>query len=181
MRIAALILVALFCCGCAKERAQVASDARAGIAAAAPHADPVGQAILAGVDARLPAVADVNSADWPAPAMKPEAIEAAPQQYISTAPPEPTRGWLKVLGIASAIGVPLLFIIGRIAPAIPGLGTAVGMIANTAWTVLAHRDQKSADAAKDTIATYAGALLPVVQSIPSVPPQAVDALKLLAT
>lgn len=180
----ALLLLAFFFCSCGADRAQVAADARAGLAAAAPHADPIGQAILAGVDARLPAVADVPSAEWPTPAMTPAAIEADPPKYQQTAPPEPKGGWLKVAGIATAVGSVLLFTIGRIAPAVPGLGPAVGMLANTAWAMLAHKDQKAADAARSVVQTYA----PVVEASltmakkngVALPDELTDAVSLLA-
>lgn len=179
-QIVILLLAALFCCGCAKERAQAAADARAGITAAAAHADPAGQAILSGVDARLPAVADANSADWPPPAMTPAAIEVDPRQYISTAPAEPKRGWLKIIGIAGAIGLPLLYAIGRVAPMVPGLGPAVGGIANLAWSLLAHGDQKSEDAAKETVAKASGNLLPLAQAA-NAHQEIIAALKVLAS
>lgn len=165
--------------GCGGERAQAGADARAGLAAAAPHADPTGAAILEGVNARLPAVAGVNSADWPAPAMTPERIAENPAEYNRTAPPEPARGWLKVAGLVGAIGLPLLYAIGRVAPMVPGLGTAAGAVANVAWSLLAHRDLKATDRARDVVAGAAGNLLPMAQT-GNAPPDVMAALKLLA-
>lgn len=177
--LAFLCSAALLSGGCSGERAQAAADARAGIAAAAPHADTTGQAILSGVDARIPAVAGVNSAELPPPAMTPAQVEADPAKYIQTAPPEPKRGWLRALGLVSAVGLPLLYILGRVAPAIPGLGSAVGAIADVAWTALAHRDQKAADGAKATVADAAGTLLPIAQTA-NARPEVIAALKILA-
>lgn len=166
MRIAALLLVALFCCGCAKERAQQAADTRAGIAAAKAHCDPIGQAILAGVDARLPAVADVNSADWPAPAMKPEEIEADPKKYTEAAPPEPKR-WggklIAAIGVASTVA---LWLVGRLAPMLPGAGTLVGGIANTAYALLAPKPVRQLDAARDVLHEYAPTIQAALSQYP---------------
>ncbi len=210
MRIAALVLIALFCCGCARERAQHAADNRARMEASRTNvleaiawlAQMRDQARASGNESlavafgnihdRLanavtlierahdsePAVAEVPIADMPKPAVSPEAL-AKDAKDDAPVPPEPNGGWLKVAGIASAIGLPLLFTIGRLAPAVPGLGTAVGAIANVAWAMLAHKDQKGADAAKDTVANYAGNLLAAAQAANS-HPEIIAALKELA-
>lgn len=189
MRIAALLLIALFSCGCAKERAQVAADARAGIAAAAPHADSIGQAILAGVDARLPAVADVNSADWPSPAMKPESITADPQKYLQASPPEPKRTWAMVAAVATSLGLGALFILQRAGPLIPYVGPFIGAamsrfpalqpLINLAWNAASHADEVAADKAKTVIAADAGNLLAAAQAA-NAKPELIAALKVLA-
>lgn len=189
MKIAILCLLALFCCGCAKERAQVAADARAGVAAAMPHADPVGQRILAGIDARLPAVADVNSADWPVPVMAPVAIEADPVKYQKTAPPEPKRTWAQVAAVATGLGFAALFILQRAGPLLPYVGPVVGSIMsrfplvqpalNAVWSLASHADEVAADKAKAVVAADAGSLLAAAQAA-NAKPEVIAALKALA-
>jgi len=155
----AILLITLALSGCNVERSQAAADARAGIQAAAPHADDKGKQILAGVDARLPAAAGVPSGKWPAPIMGPEDIEKDPPKYVSTAPPEPKGLWMETAAIAGTVGTIALFILGKVAPSIPGIGPAVGGIANLGWSLLANRHQKAADNAKDIVATGSDLIL----------------------
>lgn len=179
MRLATLVIAALaaFLCSCAGERAQVAADARAGVDAAeetlgelltehsleAAVAKGIGDAmaILHGVDMRLPAAAGVNSADWPAPAMPVLAIKDDPKRFSETAPPEPPRGtpW----GTIAAAGGALLWLTGRLAPSIPVLGPLVGQVADGAWAVLAHTNQKAAEQGRVQAAAAATAVQPIAQ------------------
>ena len=162
---AALLILAMT--GCGEDRAQAASDARAGIQAAveiAPEAGP----ILAGVDARLPAASGVNSADWPAPTWPKERIKADPVGYGNSAPPEPARwGFLAVLGGA---GVAALGLLRVVAPLIPGGGPIVKVVADMAWSVMAHGDQKKADAAAQTARQAATYLIDIVLAAQRLPP-----------
>ncbi len=150
-----LLLAVMLCCGCSGERAQQAANTRAGIHAGvvAIKAGESGKAvqILAGADARLPAVAEVPSVDFPAPAMTTEEIGADPGKYVSTAPPEP-KGWgIKALAILGVGGTAALYALKLVAPMIPGGGPIVGKVADMAWSFMAHRDQREADAIKGAV------------------------------
>ena len=162
---AALLILAMT--GCGDERAQAASDARAGIHAAveiAPEAGP----ILAGVDARLPAASGVNSADWPAPVWTKERIKSDPVGYGNSAPPEPARwGFLAALGGAGVVALGLLRVV---APLIPGGGPIVKVVADMAWSAMAHKDQKKADAAAASAHQASAYLVDIVLAAQRLPP-----------
>jgi len=188
MRVAILALIALFFCGCAKERAQAAADARAGIMAAMSHCDRQGQMILAGIDARLPAAADVNSADWPKPAMTPEAIEKDPAAYVKSAPPEPPHHWWQSPSLIAALGLggyALLSIVQRAGPLLPYIGPIFSRfkplqpVLDMLWRVSSHADEVTADKAKSIVAEEAGNLLPAAQAA-NLKPEVIAALKVLA-
>lgn len=157
-----IVAIGIALCGCSQERAQLAADARSGILAAQiqMHAGKTDEAsaILIGVDRRLPAVAEVPTKDWPMPAMSPASIAEAPRQYVESAPPEPKGGMGKILAVAGGIGASLLFIIGRLAPGLPGAGPVIGKVADVAWNVLAHRDQKATDQAAAVVTENAKVL-----------------------
>lgn len=166
-----LLLAVMLCCGCSGERAQQASNARAGIHAGvvAIKAGDVdkGVAILAGADARLPAIAEVPSVDFPPPAMSAEAIVADPQRYITTAPPEPKGlGW-KAIAALSAAGTFALYGLKIIAPMIPGGGPLVGRIADIGWNILAHKEQKEADAIQGAVHQAAQVAAPFLKELKS--------------
>jgi hypothetical protein len=140
-----LAAAVLLLCGCASDaRAKTAADARSGLQAAA-ELSPEAAPILAGVDARLPAVAGVNSADWPAAEWTKERIRNDVEGYTKSAPPEPAR-W-GFWAAAGGIGVAALAALRVVAPLIPGGGPLVKLAADAAWAVMAHRDQKQADEA----------------------------------
>lgn len=159
--------------GCSSDRAQVAADSRAGIqavkaayAAGAATADVL--TILDGIDARLPAVAEVNSAKWPSPVMTPEAIQKEPKKYAADAPPEPPASWLpEALVVAGGIALIGLRVAG---PFIPAVGGLVEAAANVAWAAMATRKQKDADKAKDIAHAAAFELSPVLAQIQALPP-----------
>lgn len=169
-----LIYLTVILClsGCEAERAQVASDAQAGIQAAkaayvagAATADVL--TILSGVEARLPAVAEVNSAKWPAPAMASEAIQKVPKAYAESAPPEPPMSWLPgALAVAGGVALIGLRMAG---PYIPAAGGFVEAAASMAWAVMATRNQKNADKAKDIAHAAAVELAPVLAQIQALP------------
>lgn len=186
-----ILALVMVCCGCARERAQVASDARAGVhaAEAAIQAKAAAEQVLAildGVDKRLPAVAEVPSVEFPAPAMTPEAIQADPVHYSQTAPPEPRRWGGKALAAVSVLGMLGLYGLKILAPMIPGGGNVVGGIADLAYTVLSHKAQRQADQARDIVHDNAPLLQSVLseaKGIPNIgakiPPQLESAVALL--
>ncbi len=152
-----LLLLVLLCGGCAGERAQQAANTRAGIEAAkasirANEAAEKVLAILDGVNARIPATAEVPSVDFPAPAMSPAAIQADPETYAKSAPPEPSGKLAKTLAVLGASGLSLLWIAGRLAPGLPGVGPLVGKLADFGWNFLANRNQKAADKVASALA-----------------------------
>ena len=160
--------------GCSAERAQAGADARAGLnaaqaamAAGAVTADVVG--ILSGVDKYLPAATGVNSAEWPAPTKTASAIVADIPAYASAAPAEPPAGtpWA-VLG---AIGLGALGLVRVIAPMIPGGGPLVKVVADAAWAVMAHKDQKATDKAQEQISEAVAVAMPVVAALQAMPPE----------
>jgi hypothetical protein len=163
----AIWLIALAMAGCSDDRAKHAADARSGLHAAAELAPETG-AILAGVDARLPAVAGVNSADWPAPEWTKDRVRNDPQGYGKSAPPEPARwGWVAALGGAGVAAIGLLRLA---APLIPGGGPILKMAADFAWTFLTTKDQKKADAAAATTLKAAVNLSAILASVRDLPP-----------
>lgn len=166
--------LALLMAGCGKERAQNASDTRAGVVAAMRAAADAGAddavAILTGVDKRLPAVADVNSADWPPPKMTPEAIRTDPKAYSDSAPPEPARGWL--WAGAGAAGLALLAGFRALAPLVPGIGPLWKFGADALWAVVQHADAKRADQVQANAAQALSKARPILAALPTVAPEA---------
>ena len=117
-----LLAAVLSFAGCAQDRAQAASDAAAGAQALRASIAPVaagnvapavwwsstGAAILAGIEARLPAASGLPRAEWPAPSMPPALILSAPDHYAASAPAEPppsTDWWGMIVAGASTIGL----------------------------------------------------------------------------
>lgn len=163
----AAILILLFA-GCASDdRAKHAADARSGLHAAA-ELSPEAAPILAGVDARLPAVSGVNSADWPAPEWTKERVRNDTEGYAKSAPPEPTQWGL--IAFLSGAGVAALGLLRVVAPLIPGGGPLVKMAADLAWTVMAHKDQKAADAAAAMTHQAATHIAPILDAVRTLPP-----------
>ena len=187
---APLILVAmLVLSGCAKDRAQIGSDARAGIEGAKMALD-VGQvetakAILAAVDQRLPATAEVNSAKWPAPKMTPEQVLADPEAYGKSAPPEPS-----MVGLWAAVGGALLATLGFLrvaAPFVPGLGPLWKTGIDLVYAVAQHSKAKQVDdaaerarevldAARAPLALVRTAMPSLYENLPPTARQALDAV-----
>lgn len=178
-----LLFLALILCGCQDRdaRAQAASDADAGIVAA------IGSLKTLGYDAAQPAVdilvasrkylapaADVPHSEWPAPTMAPNQIIDRPRDYSDAAPPEPKpwgAGVWAGLGTAATVG---LWAAKRLLPLIPGIGgpiqSLIGTIADVAWQVTAHADQKQADKAKEIVRQAAEAAAPLLSSLRDLPP-----------
>lgn len=162
-----LCVVLFFMSSCASDRAQVASDTRAGVRAVITAQESGSSTdqltILRGVDARLPAVAEVNSSEWPAPSMTIEQIQKNPQAYASSAPPEPARAWLIAgLGAAAIAGLGLL---RALAPMIPGGGPLIKGVADMAWNIMATKNQRAADAAQAGIVSTAKTLAPLANDL----------------
>ena len=146
MRLILCCLIALSFTGCvlSARQAQNLSDGLAGIEAAQPRvaADPVASAALAGAHDHVEATAEGES--LPPPKRMPAAIIADPASYADDASKAvdearsmvPWWGWLAGAG-AAALGV-LRFV--------PGVG---GMVADTAWRVLAPAQYKAGEAERD--------------------------------
>lgn len=190
MRFLTLIamLAVVLLSGCNGERSQAAADAREGIAAAAPHADETGKAILQGVDLRLPAASGVPSANWPKPTVSAAEIEKDPAKYIRTAPPEPKGWWIKIsLGAVASLPV-LLLIAKTVFPLVPGIGPLAEGVANMAYALFATKNQRAADNAREMVHDHASILENLIDRAkvesPSVaariPPQLDSAITLLA-
>jgi hypothetical protein len=143
-----LIALSFTGCGLSARQAQNLSDGLAGIEAAQPRvaADPVASAALAGAHDHVEATAEGEP--LPPPKRTPAAIIADPASYADDASKAvdearsmvPWWGWLAGAG-AAALGV-LRFI--------PGVG---GVVADTAWRLLAPQQIKVADAQRDTHAS----------------------------
>jgi hypothetical protein len=166
------IVCLLLISGCAKERAQAAADARAGLRAlaaayeaGAATADVI--AIIKGIDKYLPAASGVNSAEWPEPTMTPEQIRSDPIAYGEAAPPEPET-W-STAAILSGAGLLLLTLLRVAAPAIPGAGPVVQGAANLAWSLMATHKQKQADQIAETVAQAAQTAKPLLDELRAVP------------
>ena len=135
-------------CGLSARQAQNLSDGLAGIEAAQPSvaADPVASAALAGAHDHVEATAEGEP--LPPPKRTPAAIIADPASYADDASKAvdearsmvPWWGWLAGAG-AAALGV-LRFI--------PGVG---GVVADTAWRLLAPKQDKVADFQREIHAT----------------------------
>ncbi len=168
----ACALLAIFLCGCGQERAQQGANVRAGIQAAraslgAGEAAAKVISILDGANAYLPAAVDNGPSDkWPAPAMTPEQIRADPETYSKHAPPEPENGWGRTLAILGVGGSAALFLIGRLAPMLPGAGPLVGGIANMAYAALAPKPNRELDQARDTLHEFAPVIKEAIAALP---------------
>lgn len=163
-----LAIACLLLMGCGGDvRAKHAADAREGLHLAAEQAPAVAP-ILAGVDARLPAVSGVNSADWPAAEWSKEKIAADVEGYAKSAPPEPAR-W-GFWAAAGGLGVTALALLRVVAPMIPGGGPLVKLAADAAWSVMATKDQKAADSTAITLANAASHVAPILDAVRSLPP-----------
>ncbi len=135
-------------CGLSARQAQNLSDGLAGIEAAQPRvaADPVASAALAGAHDHVEATAEGES--LPPPKRTPAAIIADPVSYADDANKAvdearsmvPWWGWIAGVG-AAALGA-LRFI--------PGAG---GVVADTAWRLLAPQQNKITDSQRDIHAT----------------------------
>ncbi len=140
-----LFVFSLTGCGLTNRQAQNLSDGLAGIEAAQPRvaADPVASAALAGAHDHVEATAEGKV--LPSPKRTPAAITADPTGYADDASRAakvagsviPWWGWLAGAG-AAALGV-LRFV--------PGMG---GAVADTAWRLLAPKQEKVADAQRDS-------------------------------
>lgn len=140
-----IIVCSLSGCGLSTRQAQNLSDGLAGIEAAQPrvYADPVAAAALDGAHDHVEAIAEGQT--LPPPKRSPAAISADPTDYVDDASRAveesrsivPWWGWFAGVG-AAALGVLRL---------IPGAG---GVVADTAWRILAPQPIKVADAQRDT-------------------------------
>lgn len=188
--ILSLIFLALFLTGCARDdRAQAAANLDAGFDAAritmtkitaAPLNDPAALvaarqaaadavAILDGSRKYIAPTADVPHAEWPAPVMTAKQITENIVAFSSSAPPEPQTLGAGMLTIGATGLAALLWGIGRIAPGVPGLGSGVGMLADAAYSVLAHAKQKEADNAVVLASGAAQEVAPILAMIRTLP------------
>ncbi len=142
-----------FLSGCSGERAQAGSNARAGLQASAQAIDAgdagKAKAIIAGVDAYLPAATGVNSTQWPQPQMTPTAIVADPVAYTKAAPPEPPKHWYAAISAGAVLaGVALVLRFGKELPGIAGVSVR---IADMLWHQFAPFEAKVADEKAHTL------------------------------
>lgn len=184
-----VVLACVLLMGCAADRAQIGADARAGIEGAQLALD-VGQvetakAILEAVDARLPATAEVSSAEWPAPKMTADQVFADPEAYGKSAPPEPSQ-----VGFWACVGGGILATLGFLrvaAPFVPGLGPLWKSSIDVAYAIAQHSRAKQVDAAAErakavvdqvapTLALLRSAAPAVWTSLPDSAQQAMSAL-----
>ncbi len=162
-----LILLCLVFSGCGSDRAQVAADQHARMDAAKsllesaikalPVPAPETQAniesaaiLIHNADLSLEATAEMEQAKWPLPKVSAEDLAKHPEMDK----PSKFTAWKLAAGLITT-GLGLLWTVGRVAPAVPGLGPVVGGLADLAWKFLANRDQKQTDRIKDTIHDYA--------------------------
>ncbi len=160
-----LILCCLFAlvftgCGLSARQVQNLSDGLAGIEAAQPRVavDPIASAALAGAHDHVEATAEGES--LPPPKRTPAAIIADPASYADDASKAvdearsivPWWGWIAGAG-AAALGV-LRFI--------PGAG---GIVADTAWRLLAPKQDKIADAQRDSYVAGFRELVGLIQGL----------------
>ena len=173
-----IILVML--CGCttlSRDQEQALSQTQA---------DIVATAVVAKRTSGLPAqLADLINADLarinsalanaalPAPAFSAATLAADPvachDEEVSASAAPPAKGGISWAWLGGA-GLMALWVTGRLAPSIPGLGTAVGALANAAWGVLSHADQKAADAAATDAQQAAVLAKPVLASVTALAP-----------
>jgi hypothetical protein len=116
-----------------------------------------------------------NVPNMPAPSVAAVTLAADPvactteAKSASDAAKNPPSGGLPWGWLAGA-GLSALWIVGRLAPTIPGLGTAVGAIANALWAVASHADQKAADTAATNAQQAAVLAKPVLASVTALAP-----------
>ncbi len=128
------------------------------------------QLLSQNAEASMAAVADVPTADFPAPLHS--ATELAVHPEIDAPAPEPSGKLASILALGSTVGLSLLWIVGRVAPSFPVLGPTVGGIAELAWSALSHRDQKASDAVMTNTAAAAQAIAPILDAIQQLPREA---------
>lgn len=164
-----LLIAVLVLGGCAKDRAQIGADARAGVQAATMAVEAgetmKAAAILDAVDQRLPATAGVNSAEWPAPKMTAEQVFADPAAYGKSAPPEPSQAGFLAACVAGALAV--LALARQVAPMVPVLGPVWSGVINTAYELAQHASAKKADKAAEhakQVLDTAGPILALVRT-----------------
>lgn len=173
----ALVIISTGCGVRTARNEQAAADAIAGVEAATMATrqgkPEVTISILDGTTKYIEAAVDTPRADLPRPSMRPSDIVADPVSYSEKAPePQPWGNGL-VAGITAA-GLAALFGIRRIAPAVPGLGPVVGMVADVAWDFLSHKDQKAAEQAQKAAADAAATIAPLARALvdsPNIPPE----------
>jgi hypothetical protein len=102
--------------------------------------------------------------------MQPLEIRKDPVKYGEIAPPEP-KGW-GVWGMVAGAGGVALLAFRALAPLIPGAGPLVKVAADAAWAVMATREQKKADQAKDQVSQAVALAVPVLEALHSIPPEA---------
>jgi hypothetical protein len=183
IRLWSLLLVFILCgCQDRENRAQAAADADAGIVAAIGVLQNLGTYaaqpaidILVGARKYLAPAADVAHSEWPAPFMAPNQIIADPAKYAESAPPEPQPWGAGVWAGLTTAGTIALFLGKRLLPLVPGIGgpiqSLIGTVADVAWNLTAHADQKAADKAKDAIATAAQAAQPILDTLRQLDPE----------
>jgi hypothetical protein len=155
-----LVALLLTGCGLSARQAQNLSDGLAGIEAAQPRvaADPVASAALVGAHDHVEATAEGEA--LPPPKRTPAAIIADPASYTDDASKAvdearsmvPWWGWIAGAG-AAALGV-LRFI--------PGVG---GVVADTAWRLLAPQRDKIADSQREIHATGFRELVGLIEGL----------------
>jgi hypothetical protein len=178
------IVLVFILCGCQDRdnRDQAAADADAGIVASigllqnlGNHAAQPAIDILVGARKYLAPAADVPHSEWPAPLMAPFQIVENPAKYAESAPPEPQPWGAGVWAGLTTAGTVALFLSKRLLPLVPGIGgpiqSLIGTIADVAWNLTAHADQKAADKAKDDVASAAQAAQPILETLRAIPPE----------
>lgn len=73
-------------------------------------------------------------------------------------------------GTLVAMGVAALGILRVVAPLIPGCGPLVKLAADAVWAVMAHKDQKEADAAAEVLTGAVATAAPVLDALRAQPP-----------
>jgi len=143
-----------------------------------PSGDPIAvkaaQDTVAIATATIPRIEqsmETPRADLPLPTISAAAIAGNPQPYTASTPPSPPAGGLGAAALSGliAVGLGSLYALKQAAPLIPGGGTAVGMVADLAWNVLAHKDQKAADDAVTRTAGAAQLVAPVLLTLSKSP------------
>lgn len=161
--LAALLIIC--CAGCGVNR-QYAADSIAGIKAAQDLVNQgqydAAKAVLDAAIAYELGAIDLPMADMPKPTYAPAAIAANPGPYIGSAPPEPKPWGAGMIAGLSTAALAALFGVRKIAPMVPGMGPLVGGIADGIWGLLAHAEQKKADAVADTVVAAARQVKPVI-------------------
>lgn len=169
IRIAIFFILMSMCCGCVNR--QHAADSVAGIKAAQALAEngrgDEAKAVLDAAIAYQLGAIDLPMAELPKPTISPAAIAKQPEEYATNAPPEPKPwGAGLIAGLVTAGGA-ALFMVRKVAPMVPGLGPAVGGIADLAWSLLSHDQQRKADAAAASVVSAAQQAKPVLELVMS--------------